>query len=337
MELLGGLELPVLAAPMAGGPSTADLVAAAAGCGGLGFVPAGYLTPEGFSDALAAVRRRTPTYAANLFVPEPMPVDRTEYADYRRRLAPLAARAGVPELPEVPREDDDRWREKVEVLLADPPPLVSFTFGIPDATALAALRRAGSVLAQTVTTPEEARRAEAAGVDLLMVQAAGAGGHSGTLDPRRPISEIALPDLLARVRAASTLPMVGAGGVADARDVGSALRAGAEAVAIGTLLLRADEAGTNPVHRAALAAADAETVLTHAFTGRPARGLRNAFIDAFEAVAPYGYPALHHLTAPLRRAGVAAGDPENVHLWAGTGHGAAREAPAADILRELAA
>lgn len=335
MDVLRSLDLPVLAAPMAGGPTTTDLVVAAADAGGLGFVPGGYLTPEAFADALADARGRTSTYAANLFVPEPLPVDPAEYDEYRRLLEPLADAAGV-ELPAAPREDDDRWREKVEVLLADPVPLVSFTFGIPDQPALAVLRGTGAVLAQTVTTAAEALRAREAGLDLLVVQGPRGGGHCGTLDPRREIVDVALPELVAQVRRATGLPVVAAGGVAGRADVHAALAAGAEAVAVGTLLLRTPEAGTNPAHRRALAEGVAETVVTRAFTGRPARGLRNAFIDAYEASAPYGYPALHHLTSPLRKASVAAGDPANVNLWAGTGYRAARELPAAEVLGSLA-
>ena len=132
--------------------------------------------------------------------------------------------------------------------------------------------------------------------------------------------------------------MIAAGGIADAAGVAAAIAAGADAVAVGTLLLRADEAGTSATHRAALAdPARAGTVLTRAFSGRPARGIRNEFTDRYSAVAPYGYPALHYLTSPMRRAAAAAGDPERLHLWAGTGYRHATAEPAAAILRRLAA
>jgi nitronate monooxygenase len=132
--------------------------------------------------------------------------------------------------------------------------------------------------------------------------------------------------------------VIAAGGLATAAEVSAAIQAGADAVAVGTVLLRADEAGTSAVHRAALAdPARAGTVLARAFTGRPARGLRNEFTDRYSAVAPSGYPALHHLTSPLRRAAAAAGDPERVHLWAGTGYRHATAEPAAAILDRLAA
>ena len=132
------------------------------------------------------------------------------------------------------------------------------------------------------------------------------------------------------------MPIVAAGGIARAADVGAVLRAGADAVAVGTALLLCDEAATSATHRAALADPGRGTVITHAFTGRPARGLRNAFIDDYEPAAPYGYPALHHLTSGIRKAAAAAGDPERVHLWAGTGYRHAAADPASVILTELA-
>ncbi len=144
-------------------------------------------------------------------------------------------------------------------------------------------------------------------------------------------------ELVERIVAAVPLPVIAAGGLATPAAVAEVIRAGAAAAAVGTVLLRADESGASATHRAALTDPRfTETVLTHAFTGRPARGLRNAFIDAHEAQAPLGYPALHHLTSPLRKAAAAAGKPDYVHLWAGTGYRDATAEPAADILRRLA-
>jgi NAD(P)H-dependent flavin oxidoreductase YrpB (nitropropane dioxygenase family) len=323
-----GVTLPVLAAPMAGGPGTPALASAAASAGSLGFVAGGYKTPSAFAEELAAV---SVPCAVNLFAPNPVPVSPAEFRQY----AALLARDGLPVSGEGPVEDDDHWAAKLDVLRAHPVPLISFTFGIPDASDLSMLRATGARLAQTVTTVDEARAAASAGVDCLVVQSVFAGGHSATLDPRRPLVETPLPSLVAAISAAVRLPAIAAGGISSASDVAAAVRAGADAVAVGTLLLRCDEAGTSPTHRSALAGTR-PTVLTHAFTGRPARGLRNDFIDRYGTVAPYGYPALHHLTSPIRRAAAAAGDPERVHLWAGTGYRHATEEPAATILTRLA-
>ncbi|MDX6501783.1 MAG: nitronate monooxygenase, partial [Blastocatellia bacterium] len=173
--------------------------------------------------------------------------------------------------------------------------------------------------------------------DMLALQAAVAGGHSGTLTPQRPLQPVPIVDLVKQVTATVRLPVLAAGGLATASAVADVIRAGAAAAIVGTVLLRATESGASTTHRAALTdPARTETVLTHAFTGRPARGLRNAFIDNHEGQAPFGYPAIHHLTSPLRKAAAAAGKPDYVHLWAGTGYRHATAEPTADILQRLA-
>lgn len=332
-----GVSVPVLAAPMAGGASTPDLVLAAARSGGLGFLAAGYQSPHALGEQIETVRRQSPTFGVNLFAPPAVPVDRAAYARYRDLLLPEADRLDVV-LPEVPVEDDDDWRDKVDLLVDAQVPLVSFTFGIPDRSVVSALHAAGSVLAQTVTSAEEAVRAAAAGLDVLVLQGSGAGGHSATLTPERVPVAKPLPGLVAEVRSAVGLPLVATGGLASADDVAGTLRAGADAAMVGTVLLLAPESGTSAVHRAALGdPTRGDTVVTRAFTGRPARALPNAFIAAYDHEAPAGYPALHHLTSPLRRASAAAGDPECVHLWAGTGYREATDQPVETILRGLAA
>jgi nitronate monooxygenase len=330
-----GASVAVLAAPMAGGPTTPALVLAAADVGSAGFLAAGYKTPEALVAEVEEVRARTAGYGVNLFAPNPLPVDPGAYAAYRERLLPLAERYQV-ELPAEPVEDDDHWQAKVDLLAGLAPPVVSFTFGIPDSRSLHVLRRAGSLLVQTVTSPEEARQAAEAGVDALVVQSPDAGGHWGTLTPGAPPPRLALPDLVAAVAAAVDLPLVAAGGVDDRDDVRVALEAGAEAVAVGTALLLAPEAGTNRAHRAGLTDRGGQ-VTTHAFSGRPAGALVNGFLATYDAFAPVGYPALHHLTAPIRRAAAAAGDAEHVNLWAGTGYRSAEVRPAGEILAGLAA
>jgi NAD(P)H-dependent flavin oxidoreductase YrpB (nitropropane dioxygenase family) len=332
-----GVSLPVLAAPMAGGPTTPDLVLAAARSGSLGFLTGGYQRPETFAEQVAAVAAATDRYAVNLFAPHPVPVDPRAYAAYRDALRPLADDLGV-DLPEQPLEDDDHWDAKVEVLVAAAPRAVSFTFGLPDPASVAALHRAGSLLLQTVTSADEARQAAAAGLDVLVVQAPAAGGHSGTFTPERALADRPLPDLVAEIIGVTSLPLIAAGGVARADQVTSALAAGASAVAVGTALLLAPEAGTSAAVRSALTGPErGEPRLTRAFTGRPGRGVPNAFMAQYDDGAPLGYPALHHLTAPIRRAAAALGDPERVNVWAGSGYREISERPASEILADLAA
>jgi nitronate monooxygenase len=330
-----GISVPIMAAPMAGGPSTPELVIAAAEAGGLGFLAGGYKTSDALAEQIAAVRGHA--FGVNLFAQNPAPVDPAAFREYAKILQPEAAAYGLDLGGAEPREDDDGWDEKIDLLLADPVPLVSFTFGVPSAQVLAALRRVGTLVAQTVTTAGEAQQARERGADVLIVQSAEAGGHSGTLTPHQPPLAVPLPDLIARIRAVTAIPVVAGGGLATPEAVAGALRAGATAVAVGTVLLRCDEAGTSQTHREALAnpPGDGSIVITHAFTGRPARGLRNRFTDEFSGRAPLGYPAVHHLTGPLRRAAAEAGNADLVHLWAGTGYKHATSEPAADILRRL--
>ena len=333
-----GVELPVLAAPMAGGPTTTSLVISAAQAGALGFVAAGYLSAQTLADQLCQVRAVTSTFGVNLFAPNPVPVDRAEFDAYAARLQPEAEVYGIDLRGAVAIEDDDDWHAKIEILLATPVPVVSFTFGVPEASVIDALRAVGTTVLQTVTSPAEAMHASTCGVDALIVQATAAGGHSGTLTPSVLPDAVPLPALVAAVRAVCASPIIAAGGIATPTDVAEAIHAGADAVAVGTLLLRCPQAGTSAPYRAALAdPARTATVLTRAFTGRPARALRNGFTDRHSEGAPSGYPAVHHLTRPVRKAAAEAGDPERLNLWAGTGWRHGTTEPVADVLRGLAA
>jgi nitronate monooxygenase len=207
---------------------------------------------------------------------------------------------------------------------------------VPEAAVVTALRRAGCIVLVTVTNVEEARRAAAVGPDALIAQAGSAGGHSATTSPAGYDGSSTAPEVVRDVLAAVSLPVVAAGGTGTATDVRRLLAAGAVAVQAGTAFLLADEAGTRAVQRAAmLSGRFTETVVTRAFTGQPARGLRNRFTDAYSASAPIGYPAVHHLTAPIRAAAAQRGDPEAINLWAGTAHAQARPGPTTDIVRRL--
>jgi nitronate monooxygenase len=331
-----GSESPVVAAPMAGGVSTPELVVAAASAGGIGFVAGGYQSAHQLADQITRVRARAPRFGVNLFVPNPVPVDPAAYRVYVSALQPWADRFGV-ELPEHPLEDNDAWQEKRQLLVENPVPVVSLTFGLPERESIASLQRAGSRVLQTVTSAAEALRAEAVGVDGLIVQSSQAGGHSGTWTPRRPIDETTTVALVRRIRAVSSRPIWAAGGIATSSMVRQVRAAGAEAAVVGTVLLQAPESGANAAHKRALAdPAYRETLLTKAFSGRPARALRNEFTDEFTASAPLGFPALHHLTSSLRRASAAEEDPSAVNLWAGTGYREATTEPVATILRRLA-
>lgn len=332
---LRDLGIPVVAAPMAGGPSTPALAAAVSEAGGLGFLAAGYKSAAQVAAEVGEARAATSgPLGVNLFVVAPYEPDAAALEAYRRSLASEAARLGVA-LGE-PRWDDDDWQAKLELVLDLRPDVVSFTFGSPSPDVLRRLGERSVLSVVTVTSVAEAREATARGAAALAVQGPDAGGHRGTWDLEAAPGPTALTDLVDAVRAVTSLPVVAGGGVVTANDVASVVGRGAVAAQVGTAYLLADEAGTSPVLRAALGDPSyAETTLTRAYTGRWARGLANRF-TAEHADAPAGYPHLHHLTAPLRAAAAAAGDAQVAHLWAGRGHAQARTATAADITRSLA-
>ncbi|OLT47056.1 2-nitropropane dioxygenase [Saccharomonospora sp. CUA-673] len=332
------LRVPVVAAPMAGGPSTPELVAAVARAGGFGFLAGGYLTAATLSDQIHKTRETAgETFGVNLFVPGVRSM--VNVTPYIERLRGDAERYGVE--PGPGRWDDDGYAAKLDLLVDERVPIVSFTFGTPVASDVERLHEVGTRVSVTVTTPAEAREAAAAGADMLCVQGFEAGGHRGVFDDD-PTQDAggALLGLLAAlrlVRAETDLPLVAAGGLVHGADVAAVLTAGAVAAQLGTAFLRAEEAGTNATYRAALDAAGRDTAITRAFSGRPARGLENRFLRENSANAPASYPQLNNITKPIRAAATAEGDPEAMSLWAGQTYTHARTAPAATLVDELAA
>ncbi len=324
------LRRRIVVAPMAGGPSTAGLVIAAARAGALGFLAAGYKSPEAMAAEIAALRAATAEpFGVNLFVPgTPCPDDRA-LARYLDSLGPDAALAEA-------TWDDDGFDGKIAVLLADPPAVTSFTFGCPAAGAISALRAAGSVVVITVTSPDEALMAARAGADALCVQGYEAGAHRGTfVNDDAPGRDRGLLSLIGEVAAVTGLPQIAAGGIMDARQVRAVLAAGAVAAQCGTAFLRSPESGAHPLHKAALADPSyTATTLTRAFSGRPARGLVNQFV-LDHADAPAAYPEINNATRPLRAAAAARGDTERMSLWAGRGYRSAAELPAGEIIDRL--
>jgi nitronate monooxygenase len=319
--VLAQIRHPVVLAPMAGGPATVELATAVCDAGGLGFLAAGYRGPEEMRDEIRELRGRP--FGVNLFVPGPsdVPADLTGYV---RSLGPGAG---------APRWDDDRWRQKLDVLRDEEPvPVVSFTFGCPPLCEVASLRAHGSEVWVTVTSVAEARAARDAGADVLVVQGSEAGGHQGSwVDEDR--ARLRTLELLPAITAAVDLPLVATGGIADAVGTRAALKAGASAVQAGTAFLLAPEAGTHPAHREAVASGS-PTALTRAFTGRLGRGIVNRFMEE-HPTAPRAYPHIHHATAPLRAAARKSGDGGGFNLWAGEAHELAVARPAAETVRSL--
>lgn len=331
--ILSELSHPIVLAPLGGGPSTPALAAAVSNAGGLGFLAAGYRTADALRDEIHEVRERTAApFGVNLFVPGSSNVDDDAVRGYLERLRGEATRYGV-DVGE-PRDDDDGWHAKLEVLHAEPVPVVSFTFGCPEREVITSLRDAGSEVWVTVTEPAEARTARDAGADALVLQGIEAGGHRASFVDRDDAEGLGILVLLRLVARETDLPLVAAGGITDGLAIAAVLAAGAAAAQLGTAFLRAPEAGTNPAHAAALSE-ETPTALTRAFTGRRARGLRNRFLVEHTANAPAAYPHLHHATAPLRAVARERGDAGGFNLWAGQAHRLATDEPAAEIVRSL--
>jgi nitronate monooxygenase len=333
--ILDELAVPIVLAPLAGGPTTPQLAAAVSNAGGLGFLAAGYLSAGQLGAKIKQARELTSApLGVNVFVPGG-PASPGAVADYAAAIAAEAHQAGV-ELGQA-RFDDDDWSAKLALLTAEPPAVTSFTFGCPDPAVVAALQATGTEVWVTVTTPAEAALAAAAGADALVLQGSEAGGHraSFTDDPADDAGGgFGLLSLLQLVRSHTTLPLVAAGGISTGEGIAAVLAAGAAAAQLGTAFLRSPEAGTSHLQRTAVAAGT-PTAMTRAFTGRLARGIRNQFLADHTHHAPAAYPEVHYLTSPVRAAGRDSGNPDVVNLWAGQTHELSRELPAADLVAAL--
>ena len=333
--VLDDLAVPIVLAPLAGGPSTPELTAAVSEAGGLGFLASGYLSAETTRDRIEAVRELSSRpFGVNVFVTDDSSPDPQAVAAYRDRLRAWADQRGgtIGE----PQTTDDDWDRKLELLTADPVSVVSFTFGCPSREVIESLKAAGSEVWLTVTNPDEAAEARGAGADVLVAQGAEAGGHRASFVDRPGLPVYGLLALLQILARTESLPLVASGGIATGAGLAAALCVGARAGQCGTAFMLCPEAGTSPAHREALRSGT-ETALTRAFTGRLARGIRNEFMDEHSDRAPIAYPQLHYVTAPLRKEARERGDAGAINLWAGEAHQLAEERPAAEMVQSLAA
>ncbi|WP_189053196.1 NAD(P)H-dependent flavin oxidoreductase [Deinococcus daejeonensis] len=330
-ELLACLRAPVVLAPMAGGVGTPALAAAVTRAGGLGSLGGAYLTPQALRDAIREVRALTDgPLLVNLFAPQPAPdVTPDAVALATAELAPFhdALNLPPPTLPERVQED---FSAQLDVVLEERPEVFSVAFGPIPPDALGALRARGILTVGTATSLSEALALHESGVDAITVQGGAAGGHRGGWQ------DDALADTLNLVREvtrATPLPVLAAGGLMTAGHVRAALDAGATLAQCGTAFLLAAEAGTSAPYQQAIQAGTRDTVLTRAYSGRAARGLRTTLTDAVHHPLPF--PHQNALTRPLRTAGAQAGQADVLSLWAGTGYRQAQATGAAQIVASL--
>lgn len=335
-----GIEHPIIQGPMGGGPSTPELVAAVSNAGGLGSLGAAYLTPDQISDTIRRIRTLTSRpFNVNLFAGGWSTNPEFDAGPMLEILAQVHEKLGLPP-PAAPKPAPDPFPAQVEAVLDARPPIFSFTFGIPKPDAIWRLKSRSIVILGAATTVEEARHLEQAGVDAVVAQGSEAGAHRGTFLDSFESSMVPTLELVRATVGAVSVPVIATGGLMDGREIMSTFNAGASAAQLGTAFLPCPESGASDAYkRAVLAAKQDNTVVTRAFSGRPARGLKNTFTQKvdrdFHAILPY--PLQNALTRPMRNAAALQGLPDYLSLWAGQGVARARALPAAELVAQLIA
>lgn len=336
---LFSIELPLIQAPMAGSQGSA-LAIAVSNAGGLGSQPCAMLGPEAIRKELQAITAATSKpYNVNFFVHKPPVVDAAREVAWRQMLAPYFAEYGINADAIV----DGPARQPFDDVAADvleefKPPVVSFHFGLPSNDLVARVKSWGSKILSSATTVDEARYLETHGVDAVIAQGYEAGGHRGMFLTEDLDTQAGTFALVQQIVRAVRVPVIAAGGIADAKGVRAALALGAAAVQVGTAYLFCPEATTNPLHRAALASDAAQaTAVTNLFTGRPARGIVNRLMREIGPLNPAApaFPLAASAIFALRSKAEPRGVNDFTSMWAGQNASGCREMPAADLTRRL--
>ncbi len=338
--VMTGIEYPFIQAPMLG-VTTPQMVAAVSNAGGLGSLPVGGLSPADTSSLIQEVKKLTDKpFAVNLFAHNiPALLNKIQLEEMQELLQQYYTEL---ETDFVKQPADAMqfytYADQIEVLLKEKIQLVSFTFGVLNDAALHALKTQGVLLMGTATCVREAVLLQDKGIDIIVAQGMEAGGHRGSfLDEAHP-PLIGTMALVPQVADAVQLPVIAAGGIADGRGAAAALMLGAMGVQVGTAFVTCAESSVSELHKqTVLHAADTDTVLTRAFTGRWARGMRNRFITEVEnaGLNIAEYPIQNQLTAAMRKAAFRKNNKEFLAMWAG--QFVARTGPvhAADIVTTI--
>lgn len=329
------LRWPILQAPM-GSASTPGLAAAVTNAGGLGGLGMWARNAEQASRRIAGFRQQSGGSLNVNYPVWPDPRSTPEASEaMRAHLQPRYDSFGLDAQPQPVGEVSDVGADHVALLLETKPEVVSFHFGLPDATVVRTLKDAGAFIISSATTVAEARALEAGGCDAIIAQGTESGGHRATFTGVDITMQPGLFALLPQIVDAVRVPVIAAGGVADGRTAAAAFMLGASAVQIGTAFLRCEEADVRDAHRAALARADDScTIVTDVISGRPCRYIRNKMIDdlAESGLQPLPVPAQQSLTAPL----AAAGDRDWTALTSGQSAALAKYTNAAELVDQLA-
>ena len=340
LRSLLGIELALIQAPMAGVQGSA-LAIAVSNAGGLGSLPCAMLTPQAMRAEVAAIKGGTDRpFNLNFFVHAPPTPNAEREAAWRAALAPYYRELGIDARGIAMGPGRAPFSaEAADALEEFRPAVVSFHFGLPSADLLARVKGWGSKILSSATTVEEARWLEAHGVDAVIAQGLEAGGHRGMFLTSDLSTQVGTFALLPQVVRAVKVPVIAAGGIADAAGARGAMALGASGVQVGTAYLLCAEATTSALHRATLKSEGARhTALTNLFTGRPARGIVNRLMRELGplSAAPPEFPLATAAIAPLRAKAEANGSGDFSPLWSGQNASGCREIPAADLTRELA-
>jgi nitronate monooxygenase len=341
LQRLLGIELPIIQAPMAGVQGSA-LAVAVSNAGGLGSLPCAMLSLDAIRNELAAIKAQTgKPFNVNFFCHVPPTPNAGREAVWRAALSPYYKAFGIDAgtIAVGPGRAPFSF-ETAEVLSEFKPAVVSFHFGLPSAELLARVRAWGAKILSSATTLAEARWLEAHGVDAIIAQGLEAGGHRGIFLSEDLSTQVGTFALLPQIVQEVKLPVIAAGGIADAKGVAAAMALGAAGVQVGTAYLLCPEATTSPVHRAALKSEAARhTALTNLFTGRPARAIVNRIMKELGPISPAtpAFPLAAAAIAPLRAKAESQGSGDFSPLWSGQNASGCEEVPAADLMRKLAA
>ncbi|MDQ3410746.1 MAG: nitronate monooxygenase [Chloroflexota bacterium] len=337
---LFGIELPIIQAPMAGAVGEAMAIAVSE-AGGLGSLPCAMLSPDEVVTALGQVRERTTRpINLNFFCHQPPRHNPERERAWQQRLTPYYLELGI----DLDLSVATPSRASFDAALCDAvvelaPTIVSFHFGLPDKQLLDRIKTTGAKLMSSATTVEEARWLEQAGCDAIIAQGAEAGGHRGMFLTSNVSTQIGTMALVPQVVDTVSVPVIAAGGIADARGIVAAFALGASAVQMGTAYLRCPETLISPLHRQALAQArDDQTVLTNVFTGRPARALVNRFVREVGPISNLApdFPGAAAAVTPLRLAAEPAGADDFSFMLSGQAAPLGLDLPAAELTRQLA-
>ncbi|HTI66078.1 MAG TPA: nitronate monooxygenase [Caulobacteraceae bacterium] len=334
------LDTPIIQAPMGGGFTTPELIAAVCDAGGLGSLGLTYSAPEAIAAAAEEMRRLTNrAFAINLFVFETPPIPPDSVKRTAERLAPYCRELGI-EPPDFSGPAHPSIPDQIEAVMAARPAVFSFTLGMPEPKVLAEFKRLGIVTVGTATTLAEGLALEAAGVQAVCAQGAEAGGHRGTFIGPWQDGMVGTLPLTRMLAARLSVPVIAAGGIMDGATAAGMLRVGAAAVQMGTAFLACPESGVPAAHTRALLGADAaHTAVTSAFSGKPARGIVGRYMREMEAEAPElaPFPVLNLMTRGLRAAAAKQDRGEFMSLWAGQAAPLSRAMPVAELMATLKA